>query len=198
MRPGAWREWVCCGRPKTNPQGMGNVPPQGGYSYTTAGRDWLAGAELTFIPADPGRYVSLLSRELEHLGQGFAQRAHEAAACHQGSNYLACCAMCGAAAESAILAAAVRKIGNEEQVLREYSRPNGRRLVMTRIFGPQPAEIEHQFMRLAFNLLAHWRDEAAHGRPSSISELDAYHALTALLRFAQFMSANCERLTERQ
>src|SRR5208283_1226627 len=68
------------------------------------------------------------------------QRATEAAKCHQFGNYLACCAMCGAAAESALLAIAIAKTSNEESVLREYRSGGGRQKVMAKIFGNTPGE----------------------------------------------------------
>jgi hypothetical protein len=137
--------------------------------------------------------MSLLSKEVALLGSAFAQRAGEAAACHQAGNYLACCAMCGAAAESAILSAACTN-RDEAIVLREYVRRNGRRRVLDMVFNPDDAA-ERRFTVLAFDLLAHWRDEAAHGIVSNISELDAYHALTTLLRLAQFLSSNWTKLS---
>jgi hypothetical protein len=164
------------------------------YSVTLAGREWLKTSDLLYVPSDPARYVSLLSKEIDILGQGFAQRAREAAACHQSGNYLACCAMCGAAAESAILRAAITKAGDENGVLEEYVKPNGRRRIMEMIFGAAPSKLEERFISSAFSLLVHWRDETAHGQVSAISELEAYHSLTALVRFAQFLFGSWDSL----
>ncbi len=168
-----------------------------GYSYTEQGREWLKSSDMILIPSDPARYTNLLAKEAVLLGTGFLQRAREAASCHQTQNYLACCAMCGAAAESTVLAAAVAKLGDEARVLREYARPNGRRKVLKMIFGSEPSELNRGFVSSAFNLLAYWRDEAAHGQVSSITELDAFHALTTLLRLAQFVFSNWAALTSR-
>lgn len=187
-------------RPTTNfPQtSYASQPPFPGYHYslTIAGREWLKNSDLIYVPSDPGRYVNLLSREIEKLGQGFAQRAREAASCHQTGNYLACCAMCGAAAESAILRAAIAKVGNENKVLEEYVKPTGRRRVIEMIFGRAPSKLEERFISSAFSLLTHWRDETAHGQVSTVSEVEAYHSLTALVRFAQFLCANWHSLTK--
>jgi len=166
------------------------------YSVTLAGREWLKNSDLIYVPSDPARYVSLLSKEIGALGQGFAQRAREAAACHQTGNYLACCAMCGAAAESAILRAGITKAGDENSVLEDYVKPNGRRRVMEMIFGATPSKLQEKFISSAFSLLVHWRDETAHGQVSAISELEAYHSLTALVRFAQFLFGNWDSLTK--
>ena len=165
-----------------------------GYSYTSQGRAWLKTSDLMFVPADPGRYLTVLSREADRLGPGFARRAHEAASCHQTGNNLACCAMCGAAAESAILQAAVAKLGDENKVLKKYVEPTGRRQVMELVFGAKPSNLEERFINSAFSLLAHWRDETAHGQISTVSEIEAYHSLTTLVRFAQFLFTNWDSL----
>src|SRR5262249_36854326 len=106
----------------------------------------------------------------------------------------ACCAMCGAAAESAILQAAVAKTGDENKVLKKYVEPNGRRQVMELVFGAKPSNLEERFIRSAFSLLAHWRDETAHGQVSTVSELEAYQSLTTLVRFAQFLFSTWDSL----
>lgn len=179
-------------------QSYASQPPFPGaqYSVTVAGREWLKNSDLIYVPSDPARYVSLLSKEIYTLGQGFAQRAREAASCHQTGNYLACCAMCGAAAESAILRAAIAKVGDENTVLEEYIKPIGRGRVVEMIFGPAPSRLEERFISSAFSLLTHWRDETAHGQVSTVSEIEAYHSLTALVRFAQFLCGNWDSLTK--
>jgi len=160
-----------------------------GYSLTVAGREWIKKSELVFVPTDPNRYLSSLEKQIPLLGRGFAQRAGEAASCHQTANYLACCAMCGAAAESAILAVAIAKSGDEAKVLMEYKRPTGRSALIRRVFGKAPANsLRQRFMQSAIYLLAYWRDESAHGVASEISELQAYNALILLFRLASYFS----------
>ncbi len=180
---------------QVDPRGTGSPPPLAGYSYTAAGRAWLTGSELTFVSTDPNRYAELLKNESSRLGPGFGQRAREAAACHQTSNYLACCAMCGAAAESALLAIAIAKTRDESEILRAYGRQNGRQNVVKIVFGRKPDNLQQRFIGSAFHLLAYWRDEAAHGRASDISELEAYHSLNLLLRLARYFFAEWDRLT---
>jgi hypothetical protein len=183
----------------TFPQGTSSAPPPypgSHYSLTLAGKEWLQNSDLIYVPSDPGRYVSLLSKEIDKLGEGFAQRAREAASRHQSGNHLACCAMCGAAAESAILRVAIAKVGKEGAVLEEYVKPTGRRRVMETIFGTAPSKLQERFISSAFSLLIHWRDETAHGQVSTVSEIEAYHSLTALVRFAQFLFDNWDSLTK--
>jgi hypothetical protein len=43
-------------------------------------------------------------------------------------------------------------------------------------------------------LLKDWRDEAAHGKPSGITDNEAYTSLAMLLRFAQFVNDNWNTL----
>jgi hypothetical protein len=175
--------------------GVGMPAAGNGYSYTAQGRAWLETSDLSFVPSDPARYVALLSRETDRLGSGFAQRAREAAACHQTGNYLACCAMCGAAAESAILQTAITKVGQEDKVLAAYIKPSGRREVVEMIFGTSPSKLQQKFINSAANLLFYWRDETAHGQVSTVSEIEAFHSLTTLVRLAQFLYDNWESFT---
>jgi hypothetical protein len=49
--------------------------------------------------------------------------------------------------------------------------------------------------RSATGLLTYWRDDAAHGLTSDISEIEAHEALSRLLRFAQFANDNWAELT---
>jgi hypothetical protein len=95
--------------------------------------------------------------------------------------------MCGAAAESAILQTAIAKTGDEKKVLDVYVKPNGRRRVMEMIFGASPSKLEDKFINSATSLLFYWRDETAHGSISTVSEIEAFHSLTMLVRLAQFL-----------
>jgi hypothetical protein len=88
-----------------------------GFALTTAGRGWLKHAAEVYFPTDPGRYVKTLEKPGRLLGGGFLQRAGEAANSHMSGNYLVCCAMSGAAAESILLAIAIGKIQDELKVL---------------------------------------------------------------------------------
>ena len=128
------------------------------------------------------------------LGMGFSQRAKEAALCHSFGANLAACAMCGAAAESIILAVSIAKIGNEAEVLKNYLAAQGRKRTIDRIIHGARPEIAEPF-KAATSLLSYWRDEAAHGTASEISEIEAHTALGRLVRFAQFASDNWAKLT---
>src|SRR5262249_18108502 len=141
------------------------------YCLTEGGREWLRRAPDLYFPTDAGRYAQALASYQEKLGAGFMQRAHEAANCYQAGTHLACCAMSGAAAESALLAVATSKTGDEQDVLRKYAGRDGRREVMKLIFGTQTNTLRNQF-EAAFNILSYWRDDAAHGQASTISELE--------------------------
>jgi hypothetical protein len=165
------------------------------YSITVAGRDWLKNSTTRYVPTAPGRYLECLKNPGKVLGAGFLQRAGEAAGCHTYENHLACCAMCGAAAESALLAIATEKTGNRELVEKEYNKRDGRRNVTKLIFGSfLTSRLANEF-ESAFNLLTYWRDEAAHGGSSTITQAQAYDALDRLLRLAFFAWDNWTELT---
>jgi hypothetical protein len=166
-----------------------------GYSITAAGRDWIRSATAQYLPTAPGRYVEVLRMPAIVLGGGFLQRAAEAAGCHSSGNYLACCAMCGAAAEATLLAIATGRTDNRELVLNKYEQSGGREKVTRLIFGQPGSSLLERRFRTGLQLLAYWRDEAAHGRESAIEELEAYDAMGRLLYLARLAWDNWTELT---
>jgi len=166
-----------------------------GYSLTSIGRAWLADAEhAVFIPVEPSRVAELISHFRDLFREGFFQRAQEAVRCHSATAYLACCVMCGAAAESILLHLAIQKRGDENEVLRIYQSTSGRRKVEDIVLAGVAANLANTFRNLT-DLLKYWRDDASHGTASDISEFEAYEALARLLRFAHFASDHNAELT---
>jgi hypothetical protein len=164
-----------------------------GYCLTRIGRNWLEDAAAAVFLADPDRLSEMFDKLSPRFGSGFVQRATEAVRCHRFGAYLGCCAMCGAAAESILLAAAIAKSGNAKAVLTTYRAASGRRRVVEMVVGQAKPMIAEPF-RSATGLLSFWRDAAAHGLASEISEIEAHEALARLLRFAQFTTENWEEL----
>ena len=195
--------WGLCRRGIFRPgikdaRGLGSSDGAGpdGYCLTSIGRSWIeAGAPAVFF-ADPDRLTQLFGRFSPQFGSGFLQRAAEAVTCHRFGAYLGCCAMCGAAAESILLAVAIAKSGDDAATLAMYRAANGRRRVIDRVLGQARPAIAEPF-RSATGLLSFWRDDAAHGRASEISEIEAHEALARLIRFAQFADENWDDLTRR-
>jgi hypothetical protein len=175
-------------------RGTNSLPLGDGYSLTDAGRNWLRNAAGRYIPTAPDRYVRVLRKPALVLGGGFLQRAAEAAGCYNAVNYLACCAMCGAAAEAALLAIAAAKTDDIELVLRKYRQHDGRRNVMRLIFDSPDSPLARRF-RTGFELLSYWRDEASHGQESAIEELEAYDAMGRLLYLSRLAWDNWTELT---
>jgi hypothetical protein len=156
-----------------------------GYSITPFGSTWLAeSGHEDFVPTEPQRFARMFEPLRERFGPGFYERAQEAVRCYGAHAYLACCAMCGAAAESVLLAAAVARVGNEEEVLRMYASAGGRGRVEACVVGQAPEHVRRDFQGFT-SLLKYWRDEASHGRNSSIDEQEAYTSMALLLRFAK-------------
>ena len=147
-----------------------------------------------FVPTEPGRFAEMLKPHREHFGAGFYQRSQEAIRCYGAHAHLACCSMCGAAAESILLAAAIRKKGDEEAVLRLYRSARGRHLVENLVVGQTANPLKQEVLALT-GLLRYWRDEASHGLLRDISENEAYTSLALLLRCAMFVHENWETLT---
>lgn len=178
----------------------GAVAPKGGggggafrgddYALTAFGIQWVkAAAGGLAIPTDPGRFIEVIKPFEKVYGAAFLQRASEAVRCHRTNNYLACCVMAGAAVESILLALAIAKTGDEDKVIAEYRAASGRKKIMDRLLANVSQTVADPF-RSAAGILSFWRDEAGHGRETTISEIEAHSALTQLLRLAQFASDN--------
>ena len=120
----------------------------------------------------------------QRFGPGFQERAQEAVRCYGAHAYLACCVMCGAATESIVLAIAIAK-RDEETVLAAYRTAQGRSRVENMIIGQASKGMQTEFKNYTV-LLKYWRDEAAHGRKSDISDNEAFTSLAILLRFAHY------------
>jgi hypothetical protein len=190
--------WELCRRGILRPSvqfigGQGSADGTG-YSLTTFGRRWITDDSQQVLLLGPERISELFGKLSERLGSAFLQRATEAGHCHAFGLHVACCAMCGAAAESILLAVAVAKSGDEAATLASYRTANGRRRVIDSIVGQARQSIADPF-RSATGLLSYWRDDAAHGVASTISEIEAHEALARLLRFAQFATDNWGELT---
>jgi hypothetical protein len=166
-----------------------------GFSLTEFGRGWVQTA-AEHPPSDPSRFSEVLQPFIGRFGEGFAQRATEASRCYRTTNYLACCVMAGAAAESILLAVAIAKMaGDEGNVLKEYRGAHGRQKITDRITGGLRQGLTEQFVMTA-DLLTFWRNEAAHGTRTTITEGEAHASLAQLLRFAQLTVDNWDTLTQ--
>jgi len=164
-----------------------------GYSVTPFGRQWADESDRDdFVPTEPQRFAQMLKPHSARFGPSFQERAQEAVRCYGAHTYLACCTMCGAAAEAILLAAAVAKLG-EEKTLAEYAGARGRSRVQTSLLAHVPEPIRQEFNNLSV-LLKYWRDSAAHGRPANIADNEAYTSLALLLRLAQFVDEHWDRL----
>jgi hypothetical protein len=166
-----------------------------GFSVTPYGEEWLSAAdEVDLVPTQPGRFAKMLAQAGRKFGPGFVERAEQSVASYNGQAFMACCAMCGAASESIILALAIAKKGSEEPILRMYAGATGRSRVEEYLLGSQTDFVREEFGRYT-GLLKHWRDDSAHGRAVRISEPEAYSALVLLLRFALWAEGRWAELT---
>lgn len=177
MRPGITH----FGEQATDSGGSGD-----GYSLTPLGESWLQEEHgEDYIPSDPNRFSQMLEPFQESFGRGYFERAKEAVKCYNANAFLACTAMCGAAAESILLAAAI-KMKPEEEVLSMYGGAGGRGRIEKLVFENANTYIKRTYPGF-INVIKYWRDEAAHGQPSLISSDEAYTSPGILLRFSHFM-----------
>ncbi len=170
LRPGVRRA-----RAQVTETGSGGM----GYSVTPFGREWLRAAEPDALAAViPARYIGLLAEHAARFGAGYLGRGSEAVRCYSAHAYLACCAMCGAAAESILLARA-GEIKPEAEVLAMYAGTGGRGRVERLVVGRATDQVKREFSSFLV-LLKYWRDDAAHGRASTISETEGFTSLMLL------------------
>lgn len=166
-----------------------------GFSLTPQGKEWLKHADQDgfFIPTSD-RFSQQIAPFREKLGDGFLQRATEANKAYFATAYLACTAMCGAAAESILLAAAIAKTGDERDVLAKYKSASGRSKIENILLGQATRSLKTRIKSYT-DLLNYWRDEASHGTASEISEIEAHAALARLISFAHIVDNHWEELT---
>lgn len=163
------------------------------WSITKFGFEWLARASSRpFL--DMSRMSQVLAGFVPNFGPGFGQRAVEAVRTYRTANYLAACSMAGAAAESILLATAIAKSGDEAKMLKTYESAGGRTRITTYVAGQATSAVQRQFVA-ALHILHYWRDDAAHGQQTTISEVEAYSAISELLRLAQFVADHWADLT---
>lgn len=168
---------------------------EGGYSLTAGGRTALANLDAaSIVLAQPGSLAATLGGYQGRFGNGFHQRALEAIRCRNAEAWLACCAMVGASAESVLLAIAIQKVGDEEQVLRTYRSARGRQAVLNLIVGQANAQTRTTLTTFA-GIVSLWRDDAAHGQASPISTANADEALRQLLHMCQWVAQEWDALT---
>lgn len=166
------------------------------FWLTARGEAWLRDrATIGYIPRSGSRFALLIRSMTPLLGAGFEQRAGEAHACYMAGQFLASCVMSGAAAESILLAVAIAKSGSEADVLKLYGGARGRSEVRKLVVGPSPTGVFKSFYA-ATSLIDPWRDEAAHGRASSIDETEAHESLLQLLHFAKLAEKHWSALTK--
>lgn len=190
-RKGVLRPGVKAFNEQVTTDGQGGA----GYSLTPSGQRWLADMdEVLIVPVEPTRQARMLEPFAARFGPGFAQRAQEAVRCYQATAYLACCSMSGAAAESVLLATAIEKQGDENAVLRAYKSANGRRRAENMVIGTVAEPLAGRFKSFT-DLLNYWRDDASHGAATTISEIEAYDALSRLLRFTHLVDDHWDDLT---
>lgn len=193
--------WDLCRRGILRPgvRAFGEQPtPDGasgsGYSVTPFGAQWLAEADRDdFVPTEPERFAQMLAPYRDRFGPSFQERAQEAIRCYGAHAHLACCTMCGAAAEAILLATAVAK-EDQAKVLAQYNASGGRRRLENLILGKVREDLRSEYLGY-MTLLKYWRDQASHGKTAGIKDNEAYTSLALLLRLAIFVNENWTELT---
>lgn len=172
-------------RPGTREVNLQSHADGEGYSLTQFGGTWLAQhSSPAYVPTDPNRITSLLTRRQDIFGLVYVLRASNAALCYSAHAFYACCAMIGAAAESILLAAGTAKLG-EAAALKIYLANRGRKALSDAVVKGCPDYVAKD-LRMHTDLINLWRDESVHGYATSIGETEAFTNMRGLIRFAQF------------
>jgi hypothetical protein len=164
-----------------------------GYCITAFGHRWIGDSPPSLPATQPSKATDMLHSVGKQFGDAYMLRSSEAVLAYNGHAYYACCAMVGAAAEAILLATSVAKLG-ESDAIRMYLSGRGRSRLQSRLFGNQPDWMRTQFESHS-DLIGYWRDQAAHGHQTGITEAEAFSALGRLLRLAQFTADNWSAIT---
>ena len=165
------------------------------FALTQRGRAWIESAdEQELMMLQPGALAKTLAEYANLYGPGYLQRIGEAIKARNAQAHLACCAMSGAGAESILLSLAIAQHGDEETVLKSYNSRSGRSSVIRALTGRAVETVRTRFVTYS-EILHYWRDDAAHGVASTISDAHAEEALSRLLRLAQFSADHWSDLT---
>jgi len=165
-----------------------------GYSVTPRGHKWVSEAkDGECTPAEVGQIAAILAKSERLFDRDYHFRAKEAVRCYRANCFLACCAMCGAAAESILVAACVAKSSDREAIIKEYSAAGGRGRMENRLVGSKGKVIQES-LRAYLGLLKYWRDASAHYDTVEITEDEAFVALLTLMRLSIFVTDNWDTL----
>ncbi|MGH9890969.1 MAG: hypothetical protein ACREA0_03080 [bacterium] len=171
---------------------MGLTFPGDQFRLTEYGEQWIGAYDREEVfPTEPERFAAHLAKHAHRFRQSYTIRSQEAVKCYRAAVYLACCTMCGAAAESILLSLAVAKVGDEERILRDYRASTGVAKIKHLLQVQQNAHVVAQLDNFT-ELIKYWRDEAAHAFDSSIDEEEAFLAMLLLLRLARFADQRWE------
>ncbi len=192
--------WELCGRGIARPALVRSSDHEVRFTglefvLTAYGERWVTElSPLEVIPSEHGRFASLLASYAQRFGEAYHSRSQEALTCYQAHAFLACCAMCGAAAEAILLTLAIAKSQDREGSLQEYRRTNGRTRLENRLVAGQNSFIQTQLTTFTA-LLKYWRDDASHGDETRLTEQEAFTAMLLLLRFSTFGDERWTELT---
>jgi hypothetical protein len=190
--------WELCRRGVVRPgvkKSGDQAVDDGGYSITQTGQALLGALDDSdLLLLQPGSLAATFSGFQARFGSGFNQRAQEAVRCRNAEAWLACCSMAGAAAEAVLLAAAIAKTGDEQDVLDRYGSAGGRSKVVNVLVGQASQPVQNT-LKAFTGIIAIFRDEAAHGKASELSNANADEALRQLLHMCQWVNKEWQALT---
>lgn len=158
------------------------------FTLTESGRQQLLDASAQGLVTVAGAaIVKELEQHTARFGEAFIERVKDAVTSHSAGAHLACCAMCGAAAETILLSLAIALGGDEDEVLKEYLSRSGRAALMKRIKARLSHSDSLQLETYA-KPLDYWRDAASHGLPARVLSGTAFQNLQLVRHLAHFVA----------
>jgi hypothetical protein len=166
------------------------------FRLSSWGMEWVrltVGSDVP-LPHEFGRFSEHLRKYDSKLGPVYHNRSQEALTCYRAGAHLAACTMAGAAAEAILLKLASSYLNDAGQVGSTYRRRDGRTLLLRQLTSKRPKPVQVAIESFS-EVIAYWRDDAAHASDAPIDEPEAFTTLLILLRFAIFADNRWSELT---
>ena len=156
------------------------------FRITPRGSTWLLeNKDEPVLPAELAKFLAALKSHVGRFGDVYEGRAVEALRCYHAHCFYASCVMCGAAAEAILLKLASKKTGDGAEAERLLATAKGRDKLIATLKQQKNSHLQKSLDQFT-NLVAYYRDDAAHATQEPIDEDGAHLAIMTLLRLARF------------
>ncbi|MCT4552926.1 MAG: hypothetical protein N4A44_04625 [Alphaproteobacteria bacterium] len=165
-----------------------------GYSLTSMGKKWFENKDdILFITTS--KFSKIFGEFKELFGNAFYQRSLEAINTYEQNFYTASCVMTGSASEAILLAIASKKTKTEKlnRAIEIYSNTGKLKEIRDCTLGRTDKNIQDMYEALSF-YIKKFRDNAAHGEETIISESEAYLSILNLYKLSSLIKDNWDNI----